>query len=118
MRKCYFRERNYRTLREAIIATKKPPLNRRFLKMVPLNDCSSAFLRLVTASGRPRINSLGDLSSELTTPSLVMTRPQFLFLPPITINKKGHPKVLFFINGAADKNRTYDPVITNDVLYH
>ena len=23
-----------------------------------------------------------------------------------------------FKNGAADKNRTYDPVITNDVLYH
>lgn len=23
-----------------------------------------------------------------------------------------------FFNGAASKNRTYDPVITNDVLYH
>ena len=29
-----------------------------------------------------------------------------------------YSKRLKLINGAADKNRTYDPVITNDVLYH
>lgn len=40
-------------------------------------------------------------------------------LTTIQSNKKRAPKrVLFFITGAADKNRTYDPVITNDVLYH
>ena len=53
MKKWYFRERNYRTLRESVIHTKKKHLER-----------------------------------------------------------------CLFKNGAASKNRTYDPVITNDVLYH
>ena len=52
MKKWYFRERNYRTLRETVIPTKKAP------------------------------------------------------------------RKVLIINGAISKNRTCDPVITNDVLYH
>lgn len=52
MKKWYFRELNYRTLRETVIPTKK------------------------------------------------------------------HLKRCFLLNGAISKNRTCDPVITNDVLYH
>ena len=32
--------------------------------------------------------------------------------------QKKHLERCYLKNGAASKNRTYDPVITNDVLYH
>ena len=32
--------------------------------------------------------------------------------------QKKHLQRCILKNGAASKNRTYDPVITNDVLYH
>ena len=44
--------------------------------------------------------------------------PKSDFMKALEYIQKKHLKGCILTNGAASKNRTYDPVITNDVLYH
>ncbi len=44
--------------------------------------------------------------------------PKSDWLKALAFITKKHLNWCLLTNGAASKNRTYDPVITNDVLYH
>ena len=57
-----------------------------------------------------QLRTFGLLAQSFESPILSVIR--------FKTKKPGLITGLFCFNGAAEKNRTFDPVITNDVLYH
>ena len=79
--------------------------------MVPLNECP---LRYATVTRRLwRSNARHHLRSALSDCSAISRKSA----SATDYQRKNPPQGRVSCIGAAEKNRTFDPVITNDVLY-